>query len=115
GSRARWAGLWGAGLCAAAAGGMGGPKGPEASLLPSGHALDLFVPLPDYHGYYEQVAIHDPPVIYEVEHFQLLHFAYRRRLTGEVDSDLDLGNVPGLAFAARATSSFPGAVPPALI
>ena len=94
---------------------MGVPKSPQASLLPSGHALDLFVTLTDYHGYYEQVAIHDPPVIHEVEHFQLLHFAYRRRLTGEVDSDLDLGNLPGLAFAARATSSFPGAFPPARI
>jgi patatin-related protein len=94
---------------------MGVPKSPQASLLPSGHALDLFVTLTDYHGYYEQVAIHDPPVIHEVEHFQLLHFAYRRRLTGEVDSDLDLSNLPGLAFAARATSSFPGAFPPARI
>ena len=94
---------------------MGAPNSPQASLLPSGHALDLFVTLTDYNGYYEQVAIHDPPVIHEVEHFQLLHFGYRRRLTGEVDSDLDLDNAAGLAFAARATSSFPGAFPPARI
>jgi patatin-related protein len=94
---------------------MGAPKSPRASLLPSGHALDLFVTLTDYHGYYEEVAIHDPPVIHEVEHFQLLHFAYRRRLTGEVESDFDLDNAAGLAFAARATSSFPGAFPPARI
>jgi patatin-related protein len=94
---------------------MGSPKSPQASLLPSGHALDLFVTLTDYHGYYEQVAIHDPPVIHEVEHFQLLQFSYRRRLTGEVDSDFGLDNAAGLAFAARATSSFPGAFPPARI
>ena len=94
---------------------MGAPKSPQASLLPSGHALDLFVTLTDYHGYYEQVAIHDPPVIHEVEHFQLLHFGYRRSLDGVIDSDLDLDNAPGLAFAARATSSFPGAFPPARI
>jgi patatin-related protein len=94
---------------------MGTPRSPQASLLPSAHAFDLFVTLTDYYGYYEQVAIHDPPVIYEVEHFQLLHFAYRRSLKGDVDSDLDLGNVAGLAFAARATSSFPGAFPPARI
>ncbi len=94
---------------------MGAPKSPQASLLPSSHALDLFVTLTDYHGYYEQVAIHDPPVIHEVEHFQLLHFGYRRSLAGEVDSDLDLDNAAGLAFAARATSSFPGAFPPARI
>src|SRR5262249_10543363 len=29
---------------------MGEPKTPRASLLPSGHALDLFVTLTDYHG-----------------------------------------------------------------
>ena len=94
---------------------MGPPRTPQASLLPSGHALDLFVTLTDYHGYYEQVAIHDPPVIHEVEHFQLLRFGYRRRLTGEVDSDFGLDNAAALAFAARATSSFPGAFPPARI
>src|SRR5262245_6962696 len=94
---------------------LGAPKSPQASLLPSAHAFDLFVTLTDYYGYYEQVAIHDPPVIYEVEHFQLLHFAYRRSLQGDVESDLDLDNAPGIAFAARATSSFPGAFPPARI
>ena len=31
----------------------------------------------------------------------------------DVDSDFTLDNAPGLAFAARATSSFPGAFPPA--
>src|SRR5205807_4766866 len=36
-----------------------------------------------------------------------------RRANGEVESDFDLGNAPALAFAARATSSFPGAFPPA--
>ena len=30
-----------------------------------------------------------------------------------MESDFDLENVPALAFAARATSSFPGAFPPA--
>ncbi len=32
-----------------------------------------------------------------------------------MESDFDIDNVPGLAFAARATSSFPGAFPPAQI
>jgi patatin-related protein len=44
-----------------------------------------------------------------------LHFTYRRRASGEVESDFTLDNAPGLAFAARATSSFPGAFPPARI
>src|SRR6516164_1728523 len=90
-------------------------KGKASSLLPIGHAFDLFVTLTDYHGYYEQVAIHDPPVIHEIEHRQLLHFGYRRRLDGLIESDLDLDDAPGLAFAARATSSFPGAFPPSRI
>src|SRR5260370_42162392 len=86
-----------------------------ASLLPSGHTLDLFVTLTDYHGYHQLVQIHDPPLIHELDHHHVLQFTYRRRPNGEVESDFDLDNAPGLAFAARATSSFPGAFPPAQI
>lgn len=94
---------------------MGRPERPTASLLPSGQGLDLFVTLTDYYGYRQLVEIHDPALIYELEHHHVLHFKYRRRPGGEVESDFDLDNVPGLAFAARATSSFPGAFPPAQI
>jgi hypothetical protein len=94
---------------------MGEPKTPAASLLPSGQGLDLFVTLTDYHGYRQLMQIHDPPLIYELEHRHVLHFKYRRGPGGEVESDFDLDNVPALAFAARATSSFPGAFPPAQI
>jgi patatin-related protein len=94
---------------------MGAPRSPDASLLPSGLSFDLFVTLTDYHGYHELIQIHDPPLIHEQEHHHVLHFSYRRRPNGEVDSDFVLDNAPGLAFAARATSSFPGAFPPALI
>jgi patatin-related protein len=88
---------------------------PGASLLPSGHSLDLFVTLTDYYGYRQLVQIHDPPLIHELEHHHVLRFTYRRRPNGEVESDFGLDNAPGLAFAARATSSFPGAFPPAQI
>src|SRR5919204_751330 len=94
---------------------MGAPKTPTASLLPSGHSLDLFVTLTDYHGYHQLVQIHDPPLIHELEHHHVLHFACRRKSSGEVDSDFGLDNAPALAFAARATSSFPGAFPPARV
>jgi patatin-related protein len=94
---------------------MGAPRHATASLLPSGHTLDLFVTLTDYHGYHQLVQIHDPPLIHELDHHHLLRFTYRRRPNGEVESDFDLDNAPGLAFAARATSSFPGAFPPARI
>src|SRR5262245_39251039 len=92
---------------------MGAPKQKTASLLPSGHTLDLFVTLTDYHGYQQLVQIHDPPLIHELDHLHVLQFTYRRRPNGEVESDFDLDNAPALAFAARATSSFPGAFPPA--
>src|SRR3984893_12163241 len=92
-----------------------GPGRAGASLLPSGHSLDLFVTLTDYYGYRQLVQIHDPPLIHELEHHHVLRFSYRRRPSGEVESDFDLDNAPGLAFAARATSSFPGAFPPARI
>jgi len=118
--RSRWFkppfyGLGMAGLMYDAATAMGEPKMPTASLLPSGQDLDLFVTLTDYHGYRQLVQIHDPPFIYELEHRHVLHFKYRRRPGGKVESDFDLDNAPALAFAARATSSFPGAFPPAQI
>src|SRR5712692_6443329 len=94
---------------------MGAGKDPKASLLPSGQSLDLFVTLTDYYGYQQLVQIHDPPLIHERDHHHVLHFAYRRHSSGEVESDFDLDNAPALAFAARATSSFPGAFPPARI
>jgi patatin-related protein len=91
---------------------MGAPRNPSASLLPSDHTLDLFVTLTDFYGYHQLVQIHDPPLIYERDHHHILQFTYRRRPGGVVESDFDLDNAPALAFAARATSSFPGAFPP---
>jgi patatin-related protein len=94
---------------------MGPPTNAKASLLPSGHSLDLYVTVTDFHGHQQLVQIHDPPLIHELEHHQVLHFGYRRHASGEIDSDFELDNAAGLAFAARATSSFPGAFPPARI
>jgi patatin-related protein len=94
---------------------MGAPDYPAASLLPSGQSLDLFVTATDFHGYQALVQIHDPPLIHELDHRHVLHFHYHRRSSGEVATDFDLENAPALAFAARATSSFPGAFPPARI
>ena len=93
---------------------MGAPRHPLDSLLPSGQSLDLFVTVTDYYGYQQLVQIHDPPLIHEVDHHHILQFRYRRA-SGAVDSDFGLDNAGGLAFAARATSSFPGAFPPARI
>jgi patatin-related protein len=94
---------------------MGQPRRAGASLLPAHQTLDLYVTLTDYYGYQKLVQIHDPPAIYEREHRHVLHFSYRRDTSGKQESDFDLANAPALAFAARATSSFPGAFPPARI
>jgi patatin-related protein len=94
---------------------MGKPTRSQASLLPSGQRLDLFVTVTDHYGYQQLVEIHDPPFIHEREHRHVLRFRYQRRPNGEVISDFVFENAPALAFAARATSSFPGAFPPAQI
>ncbi|HEU4617441.1 MAG TPA: patatin-like protein [Gammaproteobacteria bacterium] len=94
---------------------MGEPADPARSLLPIGLALDLFVTITDYYGYQRLVRIHDPAVIREREHRHVLHFGYRRFRTSEVQSDFLRDNAAALAFAARATSAYPGAFPPAQI
>jgi patatin-related protein len=94
---------------------MGLPERPGASLLPSGHRLDLFVALTDFYGHLHPVPIHDPPVIEEREHRHVLQFHHRRSQSGVITSDFGIENIPALAFAARATSSFPGIFPPARI
>ena len=104
-----------AGLMYDAVTSMGEPEHQAQSLLPSGHNLDLFVTLTDFYGYHQLVQIHDPPLIHELDHNHVLQFTYQRRSDGTVESDFDIDNAPSLAFAARATSSFPGAFPPARI
>lgn len=83
------------------------------SLLPKGLPLDLFVTVTDFFGYTKTTPIHDPPSVVEHEHRQVIRLRYQKSLQGVELSDFDSNNIPGLAFAARATSSFPGAFPPA--
>ncbi|MEJ8571090.1 patatin-like protein [Microbaculum marinum] len=85
------------------------------SLMPEDHALDLFVSITDYNGHPRRVPLDDPPYAVELDHQFDLGFRYRRRASGLVESEFDARSVPGLVFAARATSSFPGAFPPATI
>lgn len=84
---------------------------PTNSLLPGGHRLDLIVSVTDFHGYSQNIPLHDPSSIREREHRHILKFSYFRHPSGLVESDFDRDHVPGLVFAARATSSFPGAFP----
>lgn len=92
---------------------MGEPATADASLVPRRERLDLYVAVTDYYGYVEHVPIHDPPVIDEREHRHVLHFAYGHDERGRPVSDFTMDDAPALAFAARATSSFPGVFPPA--
>jgi patatin-related protein len=94
---------------------MGTPQEETSSLLPSGQGLDLLVTLTDFYGYQRAMQIHNPPIIHEREHRHQLHFKYRRYASGVIECDFDMPSAPALAFAARATSSMPGAFPPARI
>ena len=94
---------------------MGDPVDAGRTLLPTGLMLDLFVTVTDFFGYQRLVQIHDPAVIREREHRHVLHFRYRHSPPGEGRSDFRRDNVAALAFAARATSAYPGAFPPAQI
>lgn len=101
-----------AGWMLEAAEAMGMPK-PGASLLPDDHALDLFVSVTDYHGHPRTIPLDDPPLAVELEHQLTLAFRYLRHGGGDAETEFDERALPGLVFAARATSSFPGAFPAA--
>jgi patatin-related protein len=79
----------------------------QATLMPESHALELFVTTTDFYGHYRMLPVNEPPYVGETEHRHVLAF----RLDGTVDQ-FGPEHDPALAFAARATSSFPGAFPP---
>lgn len=88
------------------------PEGNEkSSLMPKDHILDLAVSVTDFFGHPRDLSINSPAVISEREHELFWRFRYRGIPDGP--SELDDTHVPGLALAARATSNFPGAFPPA--
>src|SRR4051812_4895334 len=78
------------------------PEGPP--LLPHYHPLDLFVTVTDFYGYAERLRLNSPKEVIEQEHRLILSF---RKAGAE-----PLADPAELAFAARATASFPGAFPP---
>lgn len=78
----------------------------EGSLLPPGQPLDLAVTVTDFRGHPEHLRLHSPRDVVENEHRLVLSFRH------DPDRDAVLASNVSLAFAARATSSFPGAFPP---
>lgn len=78
----------------------------DPPLLPDGHPLDLFVTVTDFEGYWESLALNSPPHVIETEHRLALSFRARGR------GERSFADAAELAFAGRATASFPGAFPP---
>lgn len=85
------------------------------SLIPRGQTLDLFVTITDYNGMKRRIHLDDPAFVEEWDHRRILNFHAVHRAPGFVDSQFDTDNIPDIVFAARATSSFPGAFPPATV
>ncbi|MBY8821184.1 patatin-like protein [Sphingomonas colocasiae] len=79
-------------------------RGPR--LLPDNQPLDLFVTVTDFHGHPERLRLNSPPEVVETEHRLVIGFSDRDR------DARGIGHAAELAFAARATASFPGAFPP---
>jgi patatin-related protein len=85
------------------------------SLIPRGQTLDLFVTITDYNGIKRRIHLDDPDYVEEWDHRRILNFHAAHRTPGHIDSQFDSDAIPELVFAARATSSFPGAFPPATV
>ena len=85
----------------------------KESLLPEGHELEVLVAITDFDGHDRMIQLHDPLEIAEPEHQHIVRFNYLRQPGGDVATDFSHDGIAGLVFAARATSSFPGAFPPA--
>ncbi|WP_176590235.1 patatin-like protein [Sphingobium sp. EM0848] len=83
-------------------------RGP--SLLPAGHPLDLFVTVTDFEGHPQSLNLNSPPQVVETEH--RLSIGFRARGPKSSGKDRNFADPAELAFAARATASFPGAFPP---
>lgn len=91
---------------------LGSETESKGGLLPNNHRLDLFVTSTDFWGHRQLLTLHDPPVIVEREHRHVFQFSFQKHSDQDDKSELGDLDVPGLAFAARATSCFPGAFPP---
>lgn len=88
---------------------------PGRSLIPRGQTLDLFVTITDYNGIKRRIHLDDPDYVEEWDHRRILSFHAAHRMPGDIESQFDADSIPEIVFAARATSSFPGAFPPATV
>ncbi|MDP8928305.1 MAG: patatin-like protein [Actinomycetota bacterium] len=79
------------------------------TLVPSGCELQLFVTITDFYGYERELVIDDPPIVYDRRHRHVMEFRYG---DGQDDFRAERLDSAALAYAARATSCFPGGFPP---
>jgi len=87
----------------------GNPEPPELkTLVPPDNQLDLFVTITDFYGYDRQIPIADPRLVHDQRHRHALTFTYGPGTRDQFQPK----NNGALAFAARATSCFPGVFPP---
>lgn len=86
---------------------MDDPESRPATLMPEGHDLQLFVTMTDLEGYDRRLVLEDPPVAHDRNHRHVFEFRY-----DDGEDHFTPEHNPALTFAARATSSFPGAFPP---
>ena len=86
---------------------------PGSTLLPPEARLDLLITVTDYFGIRQTIFLHDPAAIEEREHRSYLQFEVAHSMRGDAISDFDADNIAALAFAGRASASYPGAFPPA--
>ena len=92
------------------------------SLVPADESLDLFVTTTDVYGYDTVIPTGAGGISHTDKSYrQLLRFHYDQESAGSAQDppgpatagvNGDFSDVPALAFAARATASFPGAFPP---
>lgn len=91
---------------------MGKTARKGSSLLPQGQRLDLYTSITDLAGYSRTIRLHDELVARENEHAAYCLFSHVESEAGRKVSDLDDDNLPGLVWAARASSSYAGAFEP---
>ena len=84
-----------------------GRRSPLTTLMPPDSSMDLMVTMTDFYGYDRQVAITSPRIVHDEQHRHVLRFGQ-----GENAHRYERGDNLALAFAARATSCFPGAFEP---
>jgi patatin-related protein len=93
-----------------------GTECPGESLVPPGDRLRLFVTATDFRGRPRGFVIGDPATGREKEHRVVFDLTFERQAGGAgpaaPDDPFGREDNPLLAFAARSTSSFPGAFPP---